>query len=283
MSEIIADGPNAAQIAYWNAEAGATWAQMQDTLDRELKPLGLAAMAALAPMPGERVIDVGCGCGTTSQELAARVGPGGRVLGVDISAPQLAVAERRAEGMANLTFAQADAQTHAFAGDADAIFSRFGVMFFTDPPAAFANLRSALKPGGRLGFVCWRGPLESECMSLPMMAAVAAAPELATPPGGDPFAPGPFAFADQARVRGILEGAGFKDLVIAPHDEPVSVGGLDDTVAFSLRIGVLGARLREAPHLRDKVVDAIRAALADRVTDGEVRLGSGTWIVTATA
>ena len=277
-----ATGPNAAQITYWNAEAGATWAQMQDTLDRELEPLGLAAIAALAPTAGERVIDIGCGCGTTSQQLAARVAPGGSVLGVDISAPQLAVAGQRAAGMANLAFAEADAQTYPFAGDADAIFSRFGVMFFTDPPTAFANLRSALKPGGRLGFVCWRGPLENECMSLPMMAAVTVAPELAAPPG-DPFAPGPFAFADQARVRGILGAAGFKNIVIAPHDQPVSVGGVDDTVALSLRVGMLGARLREAPHLREKVVDAIRAALAKHLTDGEVCLGSGTWIVTATA
>src|SRR6516162_234670 len=135
-----AAGPNAAQISYWNDSAGPTWVAEQDALDAELRPWGEKAMAALAPKAGERLIDVGCGCGTTTLALAERVGPGGQVLGGDISAPMLAVARRRAEqaGLAQATFAQVDAQTYQFE-PADGVFSRFGVMFFADPTAAFAN------------------------------------------------------------------------------------------------------------------------------------------------
>lgn len=283
---IAAEGPNAAQIAYWNAEAGQTWTEMQDLLDRELEPLGRAAMAALGPRPGETILDIGCGSGGPALELARQVGPEGQVLAVDISAPQLALAERRAAAAGlgdRVSFRLADAQTEAFDAPADALFSRFGVMFFTDPPAAFANLHGALKPGGRLAFVCWRSAFESPCMSLPMMAAAAAAPELAPPPAADPHAPGPFAFADAERVRGILGGAGFSDIAIQPFDAPISVGDLEATLGFSLRVGMLGGRLREAPHLRETVVAAVREALARHVENGDVWLGAAVWIVTATA
>src|SRR5450432_999963 len=151
------DGPNAAQVAYWNDTAGPTWVAMQDVMDVQLGELGLKAIAALGVRPGERVIDVGCGCGGTTIELARRVGETGRVLGADISAPMLAVAKGRAAAQALnwASFEQADAQTYLFE-PADAVFSRFGVMFFADPVAAFANLRLALAPAGRLAFVCWR-------------------------------------------------------------------------------------------------------------------------------
>ena len=276
------EGPNAAQIAYWNAEAGKTWTQMQEALDLELEPLGQAVMRALAPKAGENLIDIGCGGGTTTLDLAGHVGPLGRVLGVDISSPLLAVAERRGleAGLANVAFSEADAQTHSFAGDADGIFSRFGVMFFSQPEAAFANLRSALKTGGRLAFVCWRKAAESQCMSLPMAAAISAAPEIAPAPG-DPLAPGPFAFADPERLRGILKGAGFRDVNITAYDQPVTVGDVDATLAFSMRVGMLGALLREAPQHRLTVTDAVRAALENHVIDGQVWLGAATWVVTA--
>lgn len=275
------EAANADQIAYWNAQAGETWAAQQDKLDRQLEPLGEAAIAALAPKAGERLIDIGCGAGQTTLALAQRVGSGGSVLGVDISAPLLDVARRRAEGLANVSFVEADAQTHPFE-PADGVFSRFGVMFFADPPAAFANIHKALKPGGRLAFVCWRPLAENEWMQAPMRAAL---PHVAVtpPPPGDPLAPGPFAFADPDRVRGILGGAGFSNVEIAPQDFMIGGNPLDESVALAMKVGPLGALLRENPDQRDAVIDAVREAMSAHLGPDGVRLPGAVWIVTATA
>ena len=207
---------NADQIAYWNADAGETWAALQKQMDAQLEPHGLRAMEALAPAAGERIVDVGCGSGQTSLALGQAVGRSGAVMGLDISRPLLDLARRRAaeSGAANVSFGEADVQTYAFApATFDAVFSRFGVMFFADPPAAFANIRRALKPGGRLAFVCWRTPAENIFMTLPYTAAAAQFPP-APPP--TPGAPGPFAFADPDRVRHILSSAGFRDIGAGP-------------------------------------------------------------------
>ncbi|CAN5477449.1 methyltransferase domain-containing protein [soil metagenome] len=277
------DTANADQAAYWNAGAGDTWASLQDRLDHQLEPLGQRAMAALAPKAGERVLDIGCGAGQTSLALAAAVAPGGSVLGVDISHPLLEVARRRAEGQSSLAFSEADAQTAPFeAAGFDTAFSRFGVMFFSDPPAAFANIRRALKPGGRLAFVCWRAPDQNPFMTLPMAAAAAQLPAPDSPPSAlAPQAPGPFAFADPQRVRAILTAAGFADIELAPHDQKIGSGDLDQTLTVALKVGPLGAMLRENPDHRDAVVTAVREALAQHDGPDGVKLPSATWIVTA--
>lgn len=278
----VDSGANADQIAYWNNSAGATWAALQDRLDRQIEPLGQRAMDAGAPRAGERVLDIGCGCGQTSLELAQRVGPTGQVLGVDISEPMLEVARRRGgeAGLANVSFLAADAQTRAFPpGGFDLAFSRFGVMFFDDPTAAFRNIAAALRPDGRLAFVCWRPLAENPWMGAPMQAALSLLPPM--PPPADPTAPGPFAFADPERLRGILAAAGLVDIDIAPHDQMIGGNDLDETVAMSLRVGPLGAVLRENPELKDGVVGAIREALARHLTPQGVMLASATWIVTA--
>jgi ubiquinone/menaquinone biosynthesis C-methylase UbiE len=275
----MSEAPNAAQATYWNETAGPTWAELQAPLDRQLEPLGRRVMAELS-LPGARVLDVGCGAGATSLALAEAVGPDGAVLGVDVSHPLLEVARARAAGRSNLTFQEADAQAFALPPAAfDAVFSRFGVMFFSDPAAAFANLRRALKPGGRLAFVCWRAPTENPVMVLPMQAAL---PLVATPPApAEPGAPGPFAFADPERVRGILESAGFEAIAITPHDEKIGSGGLDTALGIALRVGPLGTLLRENPDQRDAVVAAVRDALAPHEGPDGVKLDSATWIVTA--
>ncbi|MBW8812356.1 MAG: methyltransferase domain-containing protein [Caulobacterales bacterium] len=279
MDEAPNAAPNAAQAEYWNDGAGPTWVEMQAPLDRQLQPLGRLAMAALSPRPGERILDIGCGAGETTLELADRLQPGGLATGLDISATLLALARRRAAGRSGVEFLEADAQTHPFAlGGYDAVFSRFGVMFFADPAAAFANLRRALKPGGRLAFVCWRTPAENEVMTLPMVAASAFLPP---PPPAEPGAPGPFAFADPERVRGILRAAGFADVDLAPHDLKIGAGSLEDALGLALRVGPLGAALREHPDKRERVVDAMRAALATRDGPDGVKLQSATWVVTA--
>ena len=275
----MSESPNAQQAVYWNEAAGPTWASLQAPLDRQLAPLGHAAMAALAPKAGERILDIGCGAGETSLELARAVAPGGEVLGADISGTLLAVARRRAETVPGVSFVEADAQTHPFEPDRfDAVFSRFGVMFFADPPAAFANIQRALKPGGRIAFVCWRSMPENPVMILPMMAAL---PFLPPPAPPEPGAPGPFAFADPDRIRAVLGAGGFADIGVTPHDEKVGAGDLDTVLAMTLKIGPLGAMLREHPDKHDTVIAAVRAALAPHEGPDGVKLDSATWIVTA--
>ncbi|HKP78370.1 MAG TPA: class I SAM-dependent methyltransferase, partial [Phenylobacterium sp.] len=202
-------------------------------------------------------------------------------VGVDISRPLLEIARRRSEGRSDVSFLEADAQTHAFEpASFDAVFSRFGVMFFADPAAAFANIRRALKPGGRLAFVCWRTPAENPIMSLPMQAALA---HVEAPPPPDPGAPGPFAFAESERLRAILDAGGFSGIAITPHEKDIGPGDLETALGLALRIGPLGGVLRENPDKRDAVVEAVRAALEPHAGPDGVKLGSATWIVTATA
>jgi SAM-dependent methyltransferase len=279
-------GPNAEQIVYWNEQAGPKWATLQDRIDQQIRPLGELAMARAALAAGERVLDVGCGCGDTTLALARRVAPGGSVLGLDISAPMLARAgERLAEaGLgAAASFVQADAQTHAFAPAAfDVLYSRFGVMFFADPPAAFTNLRRALRPGGRLAFVCWQAATDNPWMLVPMAAALQHLPPPELPAPG---APGPFAFADPERVRGILAAAGYADVSLEPVQMTLTIGGgdLDQTVDFLLQMGPTARALRDTTDAAvvTRVAAAVREALLPYATPDGVRMDSASWIVTA--
>ncbi|MDR3513903.1 MAG: class I SAM-dependent methyltransferase [Caulobacteraceae bacterium] len=278
-------GANSDQVAYWNAAAGQTWAELQDRLDAQLQPLGERLLQALAPTPGEAVLDIGCGCGATTLALAEAVGPDGAVTGVDISYPMLEVARRRvgAAGLSQARLVEADAQTHGFApGGFDAAFSRFGVMFFSDPAAAFANIRGGLKPGGRLAFICWRALPQNPWMLVPVATALERL-AVPAPPPPDPLAPGPFAFADPDRVRSILERAGYAQIEITPHDQKIGARDLDQAAAIALKVGPLGALLREQPDKAPMVVDAVRDALAQHLTPEGVRLDSATWIVQARA
>ncbi len=221
--------------------AGKAWAEVADVLDLQLSPLGLRAIAALAPRIGEAVLDVGCGAGQTVLQLADLVGPPGRVTGVDIAPLPLAVARRRAVGCDQVDFVEGDAQTLALPADSfDAVHSRFGVMAFRDPIAAFSNLRHMLKPAGRLAFVCWRALAENELDVLPLRAAGLE----------DRLDPTPFSFADPGRIRATLQKAGFRDVAIQPHDETVSSGNLDAMVSVLLQVGPLGKIIRENPDLR---------------------------------
>ena len=157
MSAAPIHADNAAQADYWNANAGQKWTEHQEHQDQVLRPVSDRLIAAAKPKPGERVIDVGCGCGATTIQFAERVGPAGAVLGLDVSAPMLARARERAPQDLPITLALADATVHDVTSHAaDLVVSRFGVMFFADPAKSFANLRTGLKPGGRLVFACWR-------------------------------------------------------------------------------------------------------------------------------
>ncbi len=280
------EGPNAQQIEYWNEQRGRTWVEQQNLIEAQLAPLGRRAMDRAAPRPGERVLDVGCGCGQTSLELARRVAPGGSVLGADVSSVMLAYAreQARAAGVANVRFEEADGQTHAFpAATFDLLFSRFGVMFFADPRAAFANLLGALRPGGRVSFVCWRTLPENPWMAVPLMAAFQHIPP---PPIPGPEDPGPFSFADRERVGRILTGAGFADVAFEAVDQNLLLGGgaaVDKVVEFLLQLGPTAAALREAgPAKTAEVAAAVADSLRSYHVAGEgVRMASATWVVSA--
>jgi SAM-dependent methyltransferase len=282
---LAAAGPNAEQIRTWNETLGPRWVDQEAMLDAQIAPLGLAALERAKVQPGERAIDVGCGCGQTSLQLAERVGPSGAVLGIDVSAPMLARARARAAGRSKLRFAQADAQTHRFDEVFDLAFSRFGVMFFADPVAAFANLAGALRPGGRLAFVCWQAIDRNPWILAPMRAVAGIVP---LPPPPAPGSPGPFAFADPERVRGILEAAGYSQVVLEPEQGELAIGadrGLEGAVEFMLEMGPVAAALREAGPAglaaRGRAADAIREACAAFATPEGVRAGYAAWIATA--
>jgi len=281
MSDIPTASSNDEQADYWNTTAGLVWAQHQQQLDRQLTPLGAEAMRVLAPARGERILDIGCGCGESALQLAARVGAAGAIVGADISEPMLEVARRRPlpAGAVQPDFRRRDAQIDDLGREVfDAAFSRFGVMFFSDPVTAFGNIRAALKPGGRLAFVCWRPLRDNPWMFAPMAAA---APLLPPAPPMDPNAPGPFAFADDGRVRAILEDAGFAAVKIAPFDAHIGGGGLEDTVNLTLRVGPLGRALREQSQLADAVVAAVREAIRPFETPRGVLMPAAVWIVSA--
>lgn len=277
---------NTEQVKYWNQVGGPKWVLYQAMLDHQLDEVGELALQAAALAPGDAVLDVGCGCGSTTLELARRVGPAGRATGIDVSRPMLELARRRAadDGVANAAFEEADAQSFAFRREFDVLFSRFGVMFFDDPVRAFTNLRTALKPDARVAFVCWQALPRNAWMARPLVAAMQHV-TLEAPP--DPHAPGPFAFADDERVRGILHAAGFRDAATRAVDVELTVGGggdVDSAVDFLLDLGPLARALPALPDAkRAEVAGAVRDAIAGFAVDDGVRMPGAVWVVTARA
>jgi len=272
---------NADQIAYWNADAGRKWALAQENLDAMLAPISAELIKAAAVKSGERVLDIGCGCGDTSIRLAK---DGAHVTGVDISRPMLARAKERAEEarLKDVTFTEADASTHRFAEPFDVLFSRFGVMFFADPDAAFANLRKALKPEGRVAFVCWRDWRENEWVRVPVGAV---RPHVPPQPSLGPEDPGPFAFADLARVRRILSSGGFDTITARPFDVAMTLGqSLAEALAHIQDRGPVSRMLENASDdERSKAGAALEQALKPYAQRTPVTLGGAVWIVTARA
>jgi SAM-dependent methyltransferase len=252
--------------------------------DQVLGPVSDRLIAVAAPRPGDRVIDVGCGCGATTIDFAARVGPGGEVLGLDISEPMLARARERTAQNLVVRFERADATVYDFEPNgADLVASRFGVMFFADPARSFANLRKGLKPGGRLVFACWREAKQNPFFVLPLREAGKHAPPL---PETNPEDPGPFAFANEARVRKILSEAGFADIVLEPHDLELDIavgGGLETAVRAAMTIGPTSRMLDgQSDAVRAAATTDIRNALAAHARGDAVPLGAAIWIVRAT-
>ena len=272
------DSPNAQQIEYWNGQGGERWVKGRDRLDRALAVIGEAVLAFAAPKPGEVAIDIGCGCGTMTWELHRQTGA--RTTGLDISRPMLEIARASGPAGAPVSFVEGDACVAKLEAVHQLVFSRFGVMFFADPVAAFRNLKTALAPGGRMRFVCWRALEHNPWAYAPL---VAARPLLPAQPPPDPHAPGPFAFADGERLRGILDAAGLRDIEIRPLDSTMYMGAtLEEAASEALTVGPLA---RAAAELDDKVRDAIRVrvaeALARYVSPAAVAPPAAAWLVGA--
>jgi SAM-dependent methyltransferase len=236
---------NADQIAFWNGPAGQRWTDRQQAQDIMLAPVADILIDRAKAGVGERIVDVGCGCGATTIALAQKVGPAGHVFGIDVSAPMLGRARQLAPRGLPVDFELADATVYPFEpASADLLVSRFGVMFFAEPVLSFANMRRALRPSGRMAFACWREPRDNPWLMAPLQAAYKHAPRLPQPGPDDP---GPFSFASEQRVVGILSSAGFTAIEMERCDLSLDIAigrGLEAAVETAVGIGPAPARWR---------------------------------------
>jgi ubiquinone/menaquinone biosynthesis C-methylase UbiE len=285
MDAPIGHEENADQIAYWNGAGGQRWAQRQPVQDILLQPIADILIDRAKIRSGERVLDVGCGSGSTTFAFAKAVGPGGNVTGIDISEPMLARAREVTPADAPVEFALADATIYPFTPESfDLLASRFGVMFFADPALSFTNLRKGMRRTGRLAFACWREARENPFFMVPLQAVYRHVPKM---PQVGPEDPGPFAFASEARVKRILNAAGFSEVAMEPVDLALDIaigGGLDAAVKSSLEVGPAARALTDhPPEIVAAAAQSIREALAPLAEGQTVPIDAAIWIVTARA
>jgi SAM-dependent methyltransferase len=276
---------NADQIAYWNGPGGQHWTDRQQAQDILLAPVSDILVDRAKAKPGERIVDVGCGCGATTVAFAQKVGPTGHVFGIDVSVPMLARARQNVPSDLQVDFVLGDATVYPFvSGSFDLLVSRFGVMFFAQPALSFANLRRALRPSGRLAFACWREPRDNPWLMMPLQAVYKHVPKL---PQLGPEDPGPFAFASEQRVIGVLSEAGFSDIAMERYDMSLDIAigrGLDAAVESALEIGPASRALEgQPPDARAAAAVSVRESLAPFASGQAVPLAASIWIVTASA
>lgn len=275
---------NTSQIDYWNGAAGQKWVRDADRMDVMLAPFVEAIISPVLPGPGQAVIDIGCGAGALSLNVAASA-VNVSVTGVDVSQPLIELAKQRSAAVgAGIDFVVADASVWKPAEPVDLVISRFGVMFFADPVAAFANIRSGLKPKGRVRFACWRPLSENSWALAPLQAAIHL---LKTPPAPpQPGTPGPFAFGDSDYINSILTKSGWSNISITPWDGDLVLpgGSAEDTAQFMLEMGPLWRAITEQGIDPDAVRGAVIARLKELAgEDGRTRLKAAAWIVEAEA
>src|SRR6476469_729018 len=285
MDPALAHDQNADQTAYWNGPGGQHWTDRQQAQDILLAPISHLLIDRARAKAGDRIVDVGCGCGATSIAFAQKVGGSGHVLGVDISAPMLARARQMAPAGLPVDFVLADATVYPFdPASIDLLVSRFGVMFFAEPTLSFANMRKALRPSGRLAFACWREPRENPWLLTPLQAVYKHAPRRPQP---GPEDPGPFAFASEARVNRILSEAGFSGIGMEACDLLLDVAGgrgIGAAVEAALEIGPAARALDgQPPDVISAATVSIREALKPFARGQSVPLPASVWIVTASA
>ena len=276
--------PNPRGAAFWNSTMGHAWVSQQAVISDVFTSVTSVSLVAAAAKQGEHVIDIGCGPGDTLLAFARAVGPSGDALGVDVSVPMLEFARHRAAeaGLANVTCALADATTYAFEPRrANLVYSRFGMMFFDDPIKAFTNIRSAMKMGGRLVFVCFRTMPESPWFRVPIEAA---RPHVPPQPRVDPLAPGMFSLAREDRLRGVLTEAGFREIALNATDVPIHGKDTTQSMAFITQVGPLPALLENASdEQRKRATEAAHNALAAQIGADGRGLHVGLWLVSASA
>lgn len=273
---------NVEMAVAWDGAEGEQWVAQADRYEATGTRYGEALLRAAAVGPADTVLDVGCGTGRSTLELA-RLAPSGSVLGVDLSAKMLerarTVAER--EGLTNVTFEQADAQVHPFPERSfDVAVSEFGAMFFADPVAAFANIRRSLRPGGGLAVLAWREFADNEWITA-LRDALAVGRALPTPAAGSP---GPFGLADRDQTDGILAAAGFEDIGFERLEEPIFLGAdADDAFSFVSTFGMTRGLTQDLDDAgRAAALEALHACLRAHETSGGVLFAGSAWLVRAT-
>lgn len=272
--------------AFWNDVLVEKFERFRNILLDGLSYHSQVPLRRLEIAPGAKVLDVGCGWGDTAIQLAQMVGPGGEVVGLDCCNAFLEKGrnDARAAGLTNVHFVAADVQTYRFAPEYDLCFSRFGMMFFSNPVAAMRNIRSALKPGGTLMFVTWRAIEDNPWFGIPKNVVLGFLP----PPGEDAATcgPGPFSMANPDVVTAQLKAAGFVDIGFERTDGPVMVGSsVEQALQFQLALGPAGEVFRvageEAERRRPEIERALREAIAPYQQDGNIVMQSSSWTITA--
>jgi len=266
---------------YWNEEGGDKWVENIDFAESFMIPMSDRLIERIAAKKGEKILDVGCGGGITTLKLAALAGEDGGVLGVDVSRQIIDVAIKRAEDSANIEFQHSDAASTEFGENKfDLITSRFGVMFFDDPVAAFKNLHLSLKPTGRLVFLCWRTPQENPWMAEPAAATFQILPPPMEKPA--PTDPGPFSLGEAEHLTNVLQLAGFTNINLDPVDLSLPMSSVDTAVGFLTRLGPAADALKEASDdQRVEVIAAIRSVMEKYSNVDGVLAPAATWIVSA--